>query len=252
MGPQLMTCFSLILPPRTLVVVYVHVDLKNSTEHTYKVKLNGFLMDKYPNIVIMHVIHIVPMWTDTPIPFIIIILSTKCTFLSKSEVLGFLDQTVVEICEIMTSSALEPLDLEVTAEQPKNPLLYRVGQFFCSSADIAVNRKVNLQDAEVRVFERNFKTFVSSILKFFSKNSENFGHTDLVTIDIETGDSSPISQKSYNLSLKHTTWVQKELEILEKVGITVQSVLPWACLTVAVPKQTKPIEPPMRRLCTDY
>ena len=45
-------------------------------------------------------------------------------------------------------------------------------------------------------------------------------------MDIETGDSPPISQKPYHLSLKHTTWVQKEIEMLEKSGIIVQSVSP--------------------------
>ena len=49
----------------------------------------------------------------------------------------------------MTSSALEPLALEVTSEQPEHPLPYRKGQFICSSAHILVHRKVDLQDAEV-------------------------------------------------------------------------------------------------------
>ena len=40
-------------------------------------------------------------------------------------------------------------------------------------------------------------------------------------MDIETGNSLPILQKPYNLSVKHTTWVQKELETLEKAGIIV-------------------------------
>ena len=44
-GLQLMTYSSLTLPPRILAVVSVHVDLKeNSTEHTYEVKPNSFLM----------------------------------------------------------------------------------------------------------------------------------------------------------------------------------------------------------------
>ena len=47
-------------------------------------------------------------------------------------------------------------------------------------------------------------------------------------MDIKTEDSLHISQKPYNLSLKHTTWVQKELKTLEKVGFIVQSVLPLA------------------------
>ena len=45
--------------------------------------------------------------------------------------------------------------------------------------------------------------------------------TDLVTMNIETGENPPISQKPYNLSLKHTAWVQKELETLEKTGVIV-------------------------------
>ena len=32
----------------------------------------------------------------------------------------------------------------------------------------------------------------------FAKDSEAFGHTDLVTMDIETGNTLPISQKPYN------------------------------------------------------
>ena len=40
-------------------------------------------------------------------------------------------------------------------------------------------------------------------------------------MDIDTGDSLPILQKLSNLSLKHTAWVQKELETLKKAGIMV-------------------------------
>ena len=75
----------------------------------------------------------------------------------------------------------------------------------------------------MRTSEKNFKTFVLGILKLFSNDSEDFGYTDLVTMDIETGNSPPISQKPYNLSLKHTSGMQKELETLEKAGIIVQS-----------------------------
>ena len=74
----------------------------------------------------------------------------------------------------------------------------------------------------MRTFEADFETFILGIPKFFFPNdSEDFGHTGLVSMDIETGDSLPISQKPYNLSLKHTAWVQKELQTLEKAGIIV-------------------------------
>ena len=71
-------------------------------------------------------------------------------------------------------------------------------------------------------------------------------------MEIDTSDSPPITQRPYTLPLKHTTWVQKELEILEKAGVIVRSVSPWASPIVVVPKRTAPGEPPKRRLCVDY
>ena len=53
------------------------------------------------------------------------------------------------------------------------------------------------------------------------------------------------------LPLKHTEWIQRELEILEKAGVIVRSVSPWASPIVVVPKRTAPGEPPKRRLCVD-
>ena len=44
----------------------------------------------------------------------------------------------------------------------------------------------------------------------------------------------------------------KVLDILEKAGVIVRSVSPWASLIVIVPKRTTPGEPPKRRLCVDY
>ena len=71
-------------------------------------------------------------------------------------------------------------------------------------------------------------------------------------MEIDTGDIPPITQRPYTLPLKHATWVQKELEILEKAGVIVRSVSPWASPIVVVPKRTAPGEPPKRRLCVDY
>ena len=71
-------------------------------------------------------------------------------------------------------------------------------------------------------------------------------------MEIDTGDSPPISQRPYNLPLKHSDWVQKELDILEKAEVITRSASPWASPIVIVPKKTKPGEPPRRRLCVDY
>ena len=66
----------------------------------------------------------------------------------------------------------------------------------------------------------------------------------MLEVEIDTGDSLPITQKPYILPLKHTKWVQRELEILEKAGVIVRSVSPWASPIVVVTKRTALGEPP--------
>ena len=105
-----------------LAVINVHVDLKgDSIENTYEVNPNSLFMDQYPNMVTIPVIHMTLKQADTIGPFVIINLSIEPIFLPKHKILGFFDQTHTEICEIMTSLALEPLAVEVTSEQLENP-----------------------------------------------------------------------------------------------------------------------------------
>ena len=96
------------------------------------------------------------------------------------------------------------------------------------------------------------ENYVMNLKTYFSVDLGDIGKTPLVEMEIDTGDSPPITQKPYTLPLKHAEWVQKELEILEKAGVIVRSVSPWASPTVVVPKRTAPGEPPKRRLCVDY
>ena len=48
----------------------------------------------------------------------------------------------------------------------------------------------------------------------------------MVEMDINTGDSPPITSKPYTLSLKHYDWVQKEITTLERAGIITKSISP--------------------------
>ena len=74
----------------------------------------------------------------------------------------------------------------------------------------------------------------------FSADSSDVRKTPLLEVEIDTGDNLPITQKPYTLPLKHTTWVQREVEILEKAGVIVRSVSPWASPIVVVPKRNSP------------
>ena len=96
------------------------------------------------------------------------------------------------------------------------------------------------------------KNYVMNLKTFLSTDSSNIGKTPQIEMEIDTSDSPPITPKPYTLPLKHATWVQKELEILEKAGVIVRSVSPWASPIVVVPKRTSLGEPPKRRLCVDY
>ena len=70
----------------------------------------------------------------------------------------------------------------------------------------------------------------------FSKSLEDIGKTPLIQIDIDTGNSPLVCQHPYTLSLKHAEWVKREIAILEKAGVIVRSVSPWASPVVVVPK----------------
>ena len=97
-----------------------------------------------------------------------------------------------------------------------------------------------------------FKDLCTEFSDIFSTDSSDIGKTPLLEVEIDTGDNLPITQKPYTLPLKHTTWVQRELEILEKASVIVRSVSLWASPIVMVPKITAPGKPPKRRLCVDY
>ena len=71
-------------------------------------------------------------------------------------------------------------------------------------------------------------------------------------MDIDTGDSPPVSSRPYTLPLKHYEWVQREIESLEWVGVIKKSMSNWANPIVVVPKKSAPGEPLKRRLCIDF
>ena len=86
----------------------------------------------------------------------------------------------------------------------------------------------------------------------FSKHNEDISRTKLVKMDIDTGDSPPVSSRPYTLPMKHYEWVQREIESLEWAGVIKKSMSNWASPIVVVPKKSAPGEPLKRRLCIDF
>ena len=70
-------------------------------------------------------------------------------------------------------------------------------KFITSPADVETQRKVKLQDAYVTEIDKaRFRCLCNDFEDIFSKSSEDIGHTPLVTMDIDTGDTSPSMSKT--------------------------------------------------------
>ena len=163
--------------------------------------------------------------------------------------MGFMQDQSLNMSEIITETSTEPSpilldeddDIEGLQEQKRNIISEnKEKKFITSPADIEVHRKVELQDVNVMEAQQNaFKELCNEFKDIFCIDSSDIGKTPLIEMEIDTGDSLPITQKPYTLPLKHAMWVQKELEILEKAGVIVRSVSPWASPIVIVPKSPR-------------
>ena len=100
--------------------------------------------------------------------------------------------------------------------------------------------------------KQQFEELKAKYPEVFSINNEDIGCTQLVTMDIDMGDSPPVCQKPYTLPLKHYTWVQQEIETLEWAGVIEKSISPWASPIVVIPKKSAPGEPPRHRMYIDF
>ena len=125
--------------------------------------------------------------------------------------------------------------------------------FICSQADVPGPHKVQLQDKTITTdIKQKFEELCKEYGEAFSKNNGDIGRTKLVKMDIDTGDSPPVSSRPYTLPLKHYEWVQREIESLERTGVITKSMSKWASPIVIVPKKSASGEPLKRRLCVDF
>ena len=92
--------------------------------------------------------------------------------------------------------------------------------FLISPGDVYRNRKVKLEDADIKNSTRvSFEALCEQQHEAFSKNNKDIGRTQLIEMEIDTGDSLPVAQSPYTLPIKHYNWVRQEIETLEKYGV---------------------------------
>ena len=250
-GPMIHNRQGINIPGRNLAVVSVLLDTKALQENqVYEVKPNLLLTNEHPNLVVLPMLHVVQREKHDSIPMALINLNEdEKIFLKKGEILGCLEPSPIEVTEIVREECNKVGEID-EKEDESIPLEKK---FITSPAEVNTHRKMQLQDAEVtEEYREKFRLLCQEFEDVFSKDSTDIGKTPLITMDIDTGDSPPVCQRPYNLPLKHREWVQKELETLERAGMIVRSISPWASPIVVVPKKTEPGEPPkkevMRRL----
>ena len=226
--PHLSLTNSISLPGRTLAVIYVNNNLtQEQSGYLYDTEPNYLLTNEYPNLYIILTICNVKLYKSENLPLVVINFLSENIYLSKGEIMGFMQRQPFDISEIVTETSTEPsfilLDEDDDTEESKakyeieTPFELNEKKFITSPADIDIHRKVDLQDAEItREQQEAFKKLYNEYKDIFSIDSSDIGKTLLIEMEIDMGDSPPITKKPYTLPLKHADWVQKELEIFGK------------------------------------
>ena len=203
---------SVTLPGRMLAIICVYNNLvPNQSGNIYEIEPSGNLYEKYPNLCVIPMIHNVDVHKTENVPLVVINLSSDEIYLAKGETMGFMQIQSLNISEIMTETSTEPSPI-IIEDDNKEILNKQEGKiskesvkkrFITSPANIDVHRKVELQDEDITEDQQNaFKELCTEFSDIFSTDSGDIGKTPLLEVEIDTGDSLPVTQKPYTFPLK--------------------------------------------------
>ena len=130
-------------------------------------------------------------------------------YIGKDTVITFAEQPVLETYNIELASKDK---IKEHLAKPQNwvpqrhetlPEIPHDTAFICSLADVPGPRKVQLQDKDIATdIRQKFEELCEEYGEAFSKNNEDISRSKLVKMDIDTGDSPPVSSRPYTLPLK--------------------------------------------------
>ena len=147
------------------------------------------------------------------IPYMIINLDYNDeVYIGKNTHVVYIEEESVECNYIEVCESIETTECQNW--MPKRKIVN--SNLVYSPAQVTEHWRVELRDQDVpKETKQEFDKLKEDYPEVFSLNNQDIGHTQLVTMHVDTGDSPPICQKPYTLPLKHYSWVQQEIETLE-------------------------------------
>ena len=204
--PQVNMTHSVTIPGRTLAIVCICNNLDpNQSGSLYEIEPSDMINEKYPNLCVILMIHNVDVHRTEHLPLVVISFASDDVYLLKGETMGFMQIQSLEISEIMTETSTEPSSIiyeddvnEVLKEQEGKFKKENIEKkFITSPAYIEVHRNVELQDADISDEQwQAFKDLCMEFIDIFSTDSGDIGKTLLLEVEINTGDSLPITTKT--------------------------------------------------------
>ena len=143
------------------------------------------------------------------IPYVIFNLSSDMhIYIPKGMIVAHPDENEPEVDVIEVTETIEEAQETM---QYRNHLPSRLrlpmppkSDMICSPAEVKFHRRVELKDHNASEdTKKHFKGLCQQFPEVFLRNNEDVGRTNLITMDINTGDSPPSVKKPYTLPLKH-------------------------------------------------
>ena len=107
--PQISMAHSVTIPRRTLAIVCMYNNLEpHQSGSLYEIEPNDAIMNKYPNMCVIPMIHNVDVPRTEHLPFVVVNFASDDVSLSKGEIMGYMQIQPLEITEIMTETSTEP------------------------------------------------------------------------------------------------------------------------------------------------
>ena len=227
--PKLKVVKCMDIQARSIMVIVTKADFQIQDQgKIFEVKPTEEFVTNHPNLITLPIIHKTDTENRENVPYLLINLSNDDEHILKGEEIAVMEELMINSDQIQKEG-----DKQEVKEQLKSDLKVRKNEiyfeeeinyldeeviieacdsdeeekvekkFITSPADVETQRKVKLQNAYTTEIDKaRFRCLCREFEDIFSKSSEDIGHTPLVTMDIETGDSPPNMSKTIQFTFE--------------------------------------------------